>query len=53
MFSELTSSFFNLVWWTDEKTRELEAQRLSGEDNTLQCVKIFPMCFFEGEDLKV
>ena len=24
-FSELTSSFFNLGWWTDEKTREHEA----------------------------
>ena len=22
---QLTSSFFSLVWWTDEKTRELEA----------------------------
>ena len=40
MFSELTSSFFNLVWWTDEKTRECEALILSGEDNTFWYVKI-------------
>ena len=37
MFSELTSSFFSLVWWTDEKTREAEI--LSGEDDTLWCVE--------------
>ena len=24
-FSELTSSFFSLVWWTGKKTKELEA----------------------------
>ena len=24
MFLELTSSFFSLSWWTDDKTRELE-----------------------------
>ena len=28
MFSELTSSFFSLVWWTDDKTRTLEALKL-------------------------
>ena len=43
-FSELTSSFIILVWWTDEKTRELEVYVLSGEDDTLWCVKTVFLC---------
>ena len=46
MFSELTSSFFSLVWWIDEKSRELAKFKYFLEKMTLCDVwKLFPYVF--------
>ena len=51
MFSKLTSSFFSLGSWTDEKTKEFEAEVLFAKDYTLWCMKsVFLSYSFEDGD---
>ena len=49
-FSQLTGSFFSLGWWTDEKTRELEAYILFGDDDTFWCVETVSLKRLRSKD---